>query len=97
MDTFTEVKSGAVDFAVVDVLLAQKIVGEGNYADLAIVSSDVIDIDPEVYSIGCRKNSNLDEKINEAIVELLNEGKLEELAEKYDVRITDSLMAMKTK
>ncbi len=97
MDTFTEVKSGAVDFVVVDVLLAEKVVGKGNYSDLAIVSSDVIDIDPEVYSIGCRKNSDLDEKINDAIVELLNEGKLEALAVKYDVRLTDSLMAMKTK
>jgi len=108
MDTFPEVKSGAVDFAVVDVLLAQNIVGQGNYSDLAIVSFDVIDIAPEVYSIGCRKGSDLDEKINEAIIELLNEGKLEELAAKYTkynddgsvkmaVRLTDSLLAMKTK
>ena len=37
-----------------------------------------------------------DEKINEALVELLNEGKIEELAAKYEVRVTDSLMALKT-
>jgi DNA-binding MurR/RpiR family transcriptional regulator len=63
-------------------------------SQLAIV--DTIDIDPEVYSIGCRKGSDFDEKINEALVELLNEGKIEELAAKYEVRVTDSLMALKT-
>ena len=91
---FTELKSGAVDFIVVDRLLADEVVGEGNYADLSIV--EAIDIDPEVYSIGCRKGSDFDEKINEILVELLNEGKIEELAEKYGVRVTDSLMAKKT-
>ncbi|MBQ9745132.1 MAG: transporter substrate-binding domain-containing protein [Clostridia bacterium] len=94
MNTFIQVKTGAVDFAVVDVLLAEEIVGKGTYSDLAIVSA--IEIDKEVYSIGCRKDSDLDEKINEALVELLNEGKIEELAEKYDVHITSSLMEKKT-
>ena len=91
---FTELNSGAVDFIVVDKLLADEIVGKGDYAGLAIVTA--IDIEPEVYSIGCRKGSDFDEKINEALLELLNEGKIEELAAKYDVRVTDSLMAMKT-
>ena len=95
MDTFTEVISGAVDFAVVDVLLAENIVGKGNFSDLAIV--EAIDIDKEVYSIGCRKDSDFDEKINEALIELLDEGKIEELAVKYNVHITDSLMAKKSK
>ena len=91
---FSDLNSGAVDFIVVDKLLADEIVGKGNYADLSVVTA--IDIDPEVYSIGCRKGSDFDEKINEALVALLNEGKIEELATKYDVRVTDTLMAMKT-
>jgi len=94
MDTFIQVKTGAVDFAVVDVLLAEEIVGKGTYADLAIV--ETIQIDKEVYSIGCRKNSDFDEKINEALIELLNEGKIEELAVKYDVTITKELLDRKT-
>ena len=94
MDTFIELKSNAVDFIVVDLLLAEKIVGKGDYADLKIANS--ISIDAEVYSIGCRKGSDLDEKINEAIVELLNEGKVEALATKYNVHITKSLMDQKT-
>ncbi|MBQ2773265.1 MAG: transporter substrate-binding domain-containing protein [Clostridia bacterium] len=91
---FTDLKSNAVDFIVVDRLLADAVVGKNDYADLSIVTA--IDIDPEVYSIGCRKGSDFDEKINEALVELLNEGKVEELATKYNVRITDSFMAKKT-
>ena len=94
MDTFLELKSNAVDFIVVDVLLADKIVGNGDYAELA--KATAVTIDTEVYSIGCRKGSDFDEKINEALVELLNEGKLETLATKYNVHITDSLMAKKT-
>ena len=94
MDTFTELKSGAVDFIVVDVLLADKIIGKGDYADL--VKATAVTIDTEVYSIGCRKDGDFDEKINEALVELLNEGKIEELASKYDVHITQSLMDKKT-
>jgi polar amino acid transport system substrate-binding protein len=94
MDTFLDLKSGAVDFIVVDVLLADKIVGSGDYADLA--KAEAIEIDSEVYSIGCRKGSDLDEKINEALVELLNEGKIEKLAEKYGVHVTKSLMDKKT-
>ncbi len=91
---FTDLTSGAVDFIVVDRLLADSKVGNGDFAGLAIV--EAISIEPEVYSIGCRKGSDFDEKINEALIELLNEGKIEELAAKYSVRITDSFMAMKT-
>ena len=93
-DTLREVKSGAVDFAVVDRLLAENIVGKGDYASLAIV--EAIEIEKEVYSIGCKKGGDLDEKINAALIELLNEGEIERLATKYNVRVTDSLMAMKT-
>ena len=95
MDAFAEIKAGAAQFAVVDVLLAEKTVGVGDFSDLAIV--ETISIDKEVYSIGCRKGSDFDEKINEALVALLNEGKIEELAAKYNVRVTDSLLAMKSK
>ncbi|MBQ9802610.1 MAG: transporter substrate-binding domain-containing protein [Clostridia bacterium] len=94
MAVFTDLKSNAVDFIVVDRLLADAVVGKNDYADLSIVTA--IDIEPEVYSIGCRKGSDFDEKINEALIELLNEGKVEELAAKYGVRVTDSLMAKKT-
>ena len=91
-DTFTELKSGAVDFIVVDVLLANELAGKGDFSALTKAN---ITIEKEEYSIGCRKNSDLDAKINEALVSLLNEGKLEALATKYGVTVTESLLAKK--
>lgn len=81
INAFLEVKSGAADFAVVDILLAQGICGNGDYEDLAIV--DAITLESEVYAIGFKKGSDLTAKVNEAIKTLNDNGKLLELAKKY--------------
>ena len=81
IDTFKEVKSGAVDFAVVDIILAKNICGKGDFADLAIVES--ITLDSEIYAVGFKKGSELTAKVNEAIKTLEANGKLMELATKY--------------
>ncbi|MBR5539239.1 MAG: transporter substrate-binding domain-containing protein [Clostridia bacterium] len=81
INAFTEVKSGAVDFAVVDIILAQNICGNGDYADLAI-AEDIV-LDSEIYAIGFKKGSDLTAKVNDAIKQLDANGKLMELATKY--------------
>lgn len=81
INAFTEVKSGAVDFIVVDVVLAQNICGNGDYADLAIV--EAIELESEIYAIGFKKGSDLTAKVNDAIKQLEENGKLLELATKY--------------
>ena len=81
INAFTEVKSGAVDFAVVDIILAENICGNGDYADLAIV--DAIELDSEIYAVGFKKGSDLTAKVNVAIKQLDANGKLMELATKY--------------
>ncbi len=81
INAFTEVKSGAVDFIVVDILLAQNICGKGDYADLAIV--EAIELDSEIYAVGFKKGSELTSKVNVAIKELEADGTLMALAEKY--------------
>ena len=81
INAFTEVKSGAVDFAVVDIVLAKNICGQGDYADLAIV--DAIELESEIYAIGFKKGSELTAKVNAAIKELEENGTLEALAKKY--------------
>ncbi|MDR1755195.1 MAG: transporter substrate-binding domain-containing protein [Eubacterium sp.] len=86
VDTFIEVKAGAVDFAVVDILLAQQLAGTGNYSDLVIAD---ITLDSEVYAVGFKKGSDLTQKVNNAMKELFDEGKMAELAEKYG--LTNSL------
>lgn len=81
INAFTEVKSGAVDFIVVDILLAQNLCGEGDYVDLAIV--EAIELESEIYAVGFKKGSELTAKVNAAIKELDESGKLMELAKKY--------------
>ena len=81
INAFPEVKSGAVDFAVVDILLAQNICGSGDYEDLAIV--EAIELESEIYAIGFKKGSALTAKVNDAIKQLEENGKLMELAQKY--------------
>lgn len=81
INAFTEVKSGAVDFIVVDIVLAKNICGKGDYADLAIV--DAIELESEIYAIGFKKGSDLTAKVNDAIKQLEENGTLETLAKKY--------------
>ena len=81
INAFTEVKSGAVDFIVVDILLAQNLCGKGDYADLAIV--EAIELDSEIYAVGFKKGSELTAKVNKAIKELDADGTLMNLAKKY--------------
>ena len=81
INAFPEVKSGAVDFAVVDILLAKNICGTGDYAELAIV--EAIELESEIYAIGFKKGSDLTAKVNDAIKKLEENGKLMELAKKY--------------
>ena len=79
--TFLEVKTGAADFAVVDIVLARNICGNGDYADL-MIAEDIV-LDSEIYAIGFQKGSDLTEKVNGAIKTLFENGKIMELATKY--------------
>lgn len=80
INTFMEVKAGASDGAIIDIILAQQIAGFGDYSDLTISS---IDLGYEVYAIGFRKGDPLRDKVNQAMLELYQEGKLQEIARKY--------------
>ncbi|MBQ3022623.1 MAG: transporter substrate-binding domain-containing protein [Clostridia bacterium] len=81
IDAFKEVNSGAVDFIVVDIILAKNICGKGDYKNLAIAES--IELPSEIYAVGFKKGSDLTAKVNAAIKELEANGKLMELAKKY--------------
>ena len=80
-NAFLEVKSGASDFAVVDILLAKNICGNGDFTDLVIVEK--IELPAEYYAVGFKKGSDLTAKVNGAIKTLDENGKLLELAKKY--------------
>ncbi len=78
-----ELSAGNADFAVIDYQMAKAMVGNGDYKDLAI--NNAVEPEAEVYAIGARKGSDFTAKVNEAIKTLSENGKLAELAEKYDL------------
>ena len=80
INTFIEVKTGASDAAIVDIILALEIVGQGDYNDLAI---SAIDLGDEWYAIGFRQGDPLRDRVNEAIAELYESGKLMEIATRW--------------
>lgn len=81
IDTFMQLKTDKVDYLVVDIILAQNMCGKGDYTDLVIV--DAIQLDSEIYAVGFKKGSDLTAKVNAAIKELDENGKLMELAREY--------------
>ena len=80
-DALLEVKTGAADAAVMDFVLANAMVGQGDYADLAVIPD--LQLSVEEYGIGFRKDSTAAEKVNAAIQALIDDGTLNTLAEKY--------------
>ena len=89
-DALLEVKSGTADAAVLDYTLAKSMVGEGTYySDLMLVPD--VELAVEEYAIGFRQGSSMVAKVNEAIAKVIESGKLDEIAEKYD--LTESLIS----
>ncbi|MDR2543712.1 MAG: transporter substrate-binding domain-containing protein [Treponema sp.] len=82
INTFMEVKAGASDGAIIDFILAQQIVGSGDFTDLVIAA---IDLGDEVFAIGFRRGDPLRDRVNQAMLELYEEGKLLEIAQKYEL------------
>ena len=83
MDAVMEVKAGTVQYAVVDVLLAESLAGQSDFANITINES--IQIDVEYYAVGFKKGSDLTAKVNAKFEEYLQNGYMLELAEKYNV------------
>ncbi len=81
MDAVREVNAGTAEYAVVDLLLAKALVGNGDYANVVINES--IEIDAEYYAIGFKLGSELTAKVNEKLLAYAEDGSLATLAEKY--------------
>lgn len=80
-DALLEVKTGAADAAVMDFVLANAMVGQGDYADLMVIPD--LQLSVEEYGVGFRKDSPAAEQVNAAMQELIDDGTLNTLAEKY--------------
>ncbi len=80
-----EVKSGVADACVVDYVLSIGMIGEGtDYEDLVVV--DGVAFADEQYGIAFRKDSDTTEAVNEAISNLVANGKLAEIAATYKLQ-----------
>ena len=83
-DGLLEVKAGTADAVVLDYTLAYAMVGEGtDYEELMII--DGLDLCVENYGIGFRKGSDAAKAVDAIIDELLADGTLEAIADKYDL------------
>ena len=78
-----EVASGTCDAAIIDLLMAKAMVGEGTgYEQLTYTVS----LNSEEYGVGFRKGSNLTAKCNEFLALAKESGKIDKLTSKYLVK-----------
>lgn len=78
-----EVASGTSDAAIIDFLMAAAMVGEGTgYEQLTYT----VALNSEQYGVGFRKGSELAQKFNDFLEECKQNGKLDEVAEKYGIQ-----------
>ena len=79
-----EVQAGTADAAIIDLLMAGAMVGEGtSYPDLKVTDQK---LNSEEYGIGCRKGSDLASYINVVLAETYADGTLQKIAETYGVQ-----------
>lgn len=89
-DALMEVASGTSDAAIIDLLMAGAMIGEGtSYPDM--IHTD--ELTTEEYGVGCRKGSDLASYINQVFADTYADGSMEEVANKYGVQ--ESLVEQK--
>ena len=77
-----EVKAGTAEAAVIDATMATSMTGEGtDYADLIVITS--MSLTAEEYAIGLRVGSTAAAEFNKITNELIEDGTLPKIAEKY--------------
>ena len=79
-DTLMEIQAGTSDAAIIDLLMASAMTGEGtSYPELV----HKFELTTEEYGIGCRQGSNLAEFINQELVKFYQDGTLQAVADTY--------------
>ena len=84
IDTFTAVKSGTCDYAVIDSSMASVYVQSENGAynkDLAVVQIGGVEV--EYYAVCCKQGSNLVSVVNYALAKAYKSGKATQIANTY--------------
>lgn len=82
-DALMEVASGTSDAAIIDLLMAGAMIGEGtSYPNLKYTDK----LTTEEYGIGCRKGSDLASFINSVLSKTYESKEMQKVAEKYGVQ-----------
>lgn len=82
-DALMEVASGTSDAAIIDLLMAGAMIGEGtSYPTLTHTE----ELTSEKYGVGCRKGSDLAAYINSVFAESYADGTMQEIATTYGVQ-----------
>lgn len=82
-DALMEVAAGTSDAAVIDLLMAAAMIGEGtSYADLTYT----VHLNNEEYGVGFRQGSDLTAELNAFFAEAYENGTMEKTAETYGVQ-----------
>ena len=85
-DCLMEVAAGTADAAVLDLTLANAMIGEGtDYASLKIVD----ELNAEEYGVAFRKGSDAAAAVDADFDELKADGTMQALADKYDLALAD--------
>ena len=85
-DALMEVASGAADACIIDLTMAKAMTGEGtSYENLAIAA----EMEREEYGIGFRKGSDMAAMVNDILAGLMEDGTMQELADKYELVLVD--------
>lgn len=87
-----EVKAGTSDCAIIDVTMANSVVGKGDFTDLSTVSAELIAFEKEDFGVGARKGSNLTDKLNTFFKDSYKSGLLTTLSTKYNVALNDATL-----
>ena len=82
-DALMEVAAGTSDAAVIDLLMAAAMIGDGtSYADLTYT----VHLNNEEYGVGFRKGSDLTDELNDFFASCYEDGSIQSLAETYGVQ-----------
>ena len=82
-DALMEVASGTSDAAIIDLLMAGAMIGEGtSYPDMKYTEK----LTTEEYGVGFRKGSDVVDEFNKFLAASIKDGSMEKCAEKYGVQ-----------
>ena len=85
-----EVLAGTSDVAIIDITMAQSVVGKGAYADLQIVEG--ASYGEEIFAVGLRQGSDLKAELDAFLKAKYADGTITALAAKYSVGINEDAL-----